>query len=117
MSHSTVITGLERRSPPAAHSAIRLSAISAQPALALLQLDLAVDHRRRAGEAERLDQPRHPSVPGDRPVSSSVSSSKSNRSAIIAPRTQRGKLIATRDTGMSRPQHREKQATIKPTAA
>ena len=37
----------------------------AQTALALLQLDLAVDDRRRARQAERLDQPRHPRVSRD----------------------------------------------------
>jgi hypothetical protein len=37
----------------------------AQAAPAALQLDLAVDYRRRPGLTKRFDQPRHPGMAGD----------------------------------------------------
>ncbi len=39
----------------------------AQPAPAALQLDLAVDHRRRPGLTKRLDQSGNPRMPRDQP--------------------------------------------------
>jgi hypothetical protein len=40
--------------------------LGAQTPLAALQLDLSVDHRRRPGLAERLDQPGDPGMPPSR---------------------------------------------------
>jgi len=52
--------------PPASTAGSPLSRW-AQPAPPALQLDLAVDHRRRSGMAKRLDQPGRPGVARDQP--------------------------------------------------
>jgi hypothetical protein len=70
----------------------------AQAALALLYLDLAVDDRSRAGQAERLDQPRHPRMSRDQPGLEFRVDFKIKPICHARPRTQRVKLTAPADS-------------------
>src|SRR5260221_5158774 len=85
-----------RRPPPTAPALHHLR--RAQAALALLYLDLAVDDRSRAGQAERLDQPRHPRMSRDQPGLEFRVDFKIKPIRHARPRTQRVKLTAPADS-------------------